>query len=130
MNLRRPFTVCIVMLILESCCLAGTTYRITSSDGTKEVTYEVRFGGGRQFEQFTAFDPASKDFVYLRWTRGEQKPEPAGSIWDHKTGAIVLLYKFPEVAQPLPVIPSVEDLTICPKTGGKIISKKTFIRYD
>ena len=78
----------------------------------------------------TAFDPASKKFVYLQWDRGGTKPAPAGSIWDHKTGEIIVLYKFPEVAQPLPVIPSVNDLTICPKTGSKIISKKLTIIFD
>ena len=110
--------------------MGGEIYRITSSDGKNDITYEVKFGGGKKFEQLTAFDPASKKFVYLQWDRDGSKPEPCGSIWDYKTGDTISLYKFPGVAQPLPVIPSIGDLKICPKTGTKILSKERTIIFD
>ena len=132
MILRRLLIAVVATLVFQSCCLAGEVYKVTSPDGNgkKVVTYEVKFGGGKLFEQFTAFDPASKKFLYLDWKRDGAKPEPAGSIWDYKTGATILLYKFPGVAQPLPIIPSIDDLKICPMTGNKIISKEETIIYD
>jgi len=98
---------------------AGQVYRVTATRGGAPMTYEVKFGGGKLFEQWTAFDPASGTFVYLTWPRGREQPKPAGAIWDHRTGATIHLYKFPGVEQPLPVIPSVEDLKVCPLTGDK-----------
>jgi hypothetical protein len=46
-------------------------------------------------------------------------PEPAGRIWDYRTGETIPLYKFPDVSQPLPVIPSIEAMKTCPLTGDK-----------
>ena len=55
-----------LLTFATSTSFAGTGYKVTAKQGDKEVTYEVKFGGGRRFEQWTAFDPASKKFVYLR----------------------------------------------------------------
>ncbi|CAN5208661.1 hypothetical protein BH11PLA2_BH11PLA2_01910 [soil metagenome] len=109
---------------------AGTGYEITSKQGDKEVTYEVKFGGGKRFEQWTAFDPASKKFVYLRWPRGDAEPKPAATIWDHRTGETVKLYKFPSVESSLPVIPSVDEMKVCPMTGDKKFKAVPLLAYD
>lgn len=127
---RTLLIAALTLLALTPCCLAGVVYRVTASDGKNEVTYEVKFGGGRKFELATAFDPASKKFVYLQWERDGVKPEPAGSIWDHRSGQTVQLYRFPGVAQALPIIPSIDDLTICPKTGSKKLAKRKHIIFD
>jgi hypothetical protein len=109
---------------------AGTTYQVTSSTGKETRTYEVSFGGGKLFERLTAFDPQSKKFVYLDFRRGSPAPEPAGAIWDHRTGETLLLYKFPGVDQPLPLIPSVGDLKVCPFTGAKNLKIQVKEIYD
>ncbi len=109
---------------------AGTGYKVTAKDGDKDVTYTVNFGGGRRFERWTAFDPASKKFVYLDWTRGEAEPKPAATIWDHRTGETTKLYKFPGVDSPLPVIPSIEAMKVCPLTGDKKFKAERFLNYD
>jgi hypothetical protein len=109
---------------------AGDVYRVSASQGGKPTTYKVKFGGGKLFEQWTAFDPASKTFVYLTWPRGRDEPKPAGSIWDHRTGETTNLYKFPGVEQPLPVIPSIKDLTVGPLTGDKGFQATAVIAYD
>ncbi len=103
---------------------------MTSNDGEETVTYMVRFGGGRRVEQYTAYDPASKSFVYLTWKRDEPKPEPACSIWDHQTGRTIALYRFPNVECPLPVIPSIQKMKVCPKTGDKDFKYRAVIAYD
>ena len=111
--------------------MAGTTYRVSATDSNgKALTYEVSFGGGKLFEQYTAYDPASGGFVYLKWKRGEAKPKPAANIWDHTTGKTIKLYKFPDVDQPLPIIPSIREMMFCPKTGDKDYQSKAIIAYD
>ena len=67
--LRRTILLFAMLLFAQATSLAGNIYDITSTDGTKTVTYQVRFGGGKLFESYTAFDPASKKFVYLEWKR-------------------------------------------------------------
>jgi hypothetical protein len=119
-----------ILVLTASTSLAGTGYKVTSKQGDKEVTYDVKFGGGRRFEQWTAFDPASKKFVYVQWPRGEAEPKPAATIWDHRTGETVKLYKFPGVESPLPVIPSVEAMKICPLTGDKGFKAMPTFAYD
>jgi hypothetical protein len=109
---------------------AGTTYQITSSNGKETRTYEVSFGGGKLFERLTAFDPKSKQFVYLSFRRGSPAPEPVGAIWDHRTGETLPLYRFPGVDQPLPVIPSIDDLRVCPFTGARDLKKTVKVIYD
>lgn len=111
--------------------LAGTTYRVTAKDNeNKTVQYEVNFGGGRLFEQFTAYDPGTGKFVYLSFKRGEDAPKPAASIWDHTTGRTIDLYTFPDAEHPLPIIPSIRDMASCPKTGDKQYTSKPIIAYD
>jgi hypothetical protein len=109
---------------------AGTTYQITSSTGGDTRMFEVSFGGGKAFERLTAFDPKSKKFVYLDFRRDSPAPKPAGTIWDHRTGETLLLYKFPGVDQPLPLIPSIDDLKVCPFTGAKDLKTKVKLIYD
>jgi hypothetical protein len=109
---------------------AGQVYRVTATRGGEPTTYEVKFGGGKLFEQWTAFDPASGTFVYLTWPRGRDEPKLAGSIWDHRTGATVHLYTFPGVEQPLPVIPSVEELKVCPLAGDRGFHAAPVAIYD
>ena len=118
-------------LSLSMPSLAGTTYEVTASDADgNAVTYQVNFGGGKLFEQYTAYDPASGKFVYLSHRRGEKAPEPAATIWDHTTGKTIELYKFPDVEQPLPIIPSIREMAFCPKTGDKNYKSKPIIAYD
>ena len=111
--------------------LAGTTYRVTASMANGRVlTYDVSFGGGRMFEQYTAFDPESQEFVYLRFNRNEEAPEPAMHYWDHTTGHFVYLYNFPGVEHPLPIIPSIQEMAYCPFTGDEDYRSQPVIAYD
>ena len=119
-----------VFLTLGSQVQAGTTYRITSTDSNKSMEYEVKFGGGKLFEQLTAFDPKSKKFVYLSWDRNKPAPKPAGTIWDHRSGELIRLYNFPGVDQPLPAISSIDDLKVCPFTGDKRLKAVKAAVYD
>jgi hypothetical protein len=116
----------VVLLTAGGQVQAGTTYRITSTDGKKSMEYKVDFGGGKLFEKLTAFDPKSKTFVYLSWMRDK----PAGTIWDYRSGEVIRLYKFPGVDQPLPAIPSINDLKVCPFTGDKKFNAVPSVIYD
>lgn len=127
---RRTILLFAILLFSQAPSFAGNIYDVTSTDGTKTVTYQVRFGGGKLFESYTAFDPASKKFVYLEWKRSEDAPKPALTFWDHRTGEIIALYKFPDVKDPLPVIPSIEDMKVCPMTGDKKFEAKLTIIVD
>jgi hypothetical protein len=109
---------------------AGEVYRVTANRGGEPMTYEVTFGGGKLSERWTAFDPASRTFVYLTWRRGTAEPKPAGTIWDHRTGATINLYKFPGVEQPLPVIPSIKEMKVCPLTGDNAFRSTVAAFYD
>jgi hypothetical protein len=108
----------------------GQIYRITSKDGDRTVSYEVTFGGGLAFERYTAFDPHAKKFVYLDWKRGEPAPRPVGVIWDHRTGERLPLYKFPGAQVPLPVIPGVQAIKVCPLTGDRHFTVKSVGVHD
>ena len=109
---------------------AGDGYEVTAKQGDKEITYQVNFGGGRMFDQYTAFDPESKQFVYLQWNRQEQPPKPAMTIWDHQSGELVPLYKFPDVKHPLPIIPSMEAMKVCPITGDRQFKARLVMAID
>jgi len=98
---------------------AENIYQVTSQDGDKTVNYKVRFGGNKLMDQITAFDPETKKFVYLQWKRKEEKPAPAMKVWDHRTGETIPLYRFPGAKNPLPVIPSIDSMKVCPLTGDK-----------
>jgi hypothetical protein len=125
----RAATVLLVLLLVGTAD-AGTIYEVTATRGTEKVTYRVKFGGGKAVAQWTAFDPKSKQFVYLTWERGDPAPEPVATIWDHRAGETVKLYKFPNVEQPLPVIPSIQDMKVCPLTGDKEFTFKRVGNYD
>ncbi len=118
------------VLLFASPAFAGTGYQVTSKQGEETITYMVTFGGGKLFDQHTAYDPASKSFVYLRWRRNQKSPEPVGSIWDHETGRTLELYKFPNVEQPLPIIPSMDAMKVCPQTGDPNFTSKAVLAID
>lgn len=120
----------LMIALLAGPALAGTGYEITSKKGDKSITYKVNFGGGRLFEQHTAYDPVSKSFIYLSWPRNEEAPKPAFSIWDHQTGRTIDLYKFPKVKHPLPVIRSIEAMKVCPKSGDRNFKSNAVLAYD
>ena len=128
---KRAFILAMaVMVVGVAGVQAGQRIQVTAGEGAEAVTYDVDFGGGKLMEKFTAWDPAGKKFVYLNFPRRGNAPKPAGTIWDFRSGETISLYSFPGVDQPLPVIPSADDLKICPKTGKKITEKKTKIFYD
>lgn len=119
------------LLFLASAIVsAGEVYRVTAQEGRKTVTYEVRFGGGRMHDQFTAFDPETKKFVYLEWKRGDNPPVPEMKIWDHQTGETISLYRFPKAQHPLPVIPSMDSIRICPITKDRKFQAKLYAMFD
>lgn len=117
-------------VLLAGPVIAGTGYEVTSKKGDKTITYNVKFGGGKLFGQHTAFDPVSKSFVYLSWRRNVEAPKPVASIWDHETGRTIKLYKFPDVKLPLPVIPSIKAMKVCPMTGDHNFKAKPVLAYD
>jgi hypothetical protein len=118
------------LLMATSSASAGQIYKVNSKDGDKTVTYEVRFGGGKLMDQFTAFDPETRQFVYLQWSRQDKPPTPAMRFWDHRTGEIIPLYNFPNVKHPLPVIPSIEAMRVCPLTNDKNFRVNLHITFD
>ena len=130
MSLRLLLFAVIGLVAGTTPTLAGNIYKVTSQDGDKTVTYEVRFGGGKLMDQFTAFDPETKKFVYLQWKRSDEKPAPAMKVWDHRTGETILLYRFPDAKNPLPVIPSIDAMKVCPLTGDKNFKAKLHIIVD
>ncbi|PQO35598.1 hypothetical protein [Blastopirellula marina] len=134
--LRYVFPLVLFVLMTNS-LLAGTGYEVTAKDGDKTVTYMVKFGGARLFDQYTAFDPATKKFVYLTWNsrplgggKPEAPPKPVASIWNHATGETIELFKFPGAEHPLPVIPSIEAMKFCPITGDQHFQARPHIAYD
>ncbi len=129
-RLLMPVLVLVGLLAGPSLATAANIYQVTGNDGDKTVTYEVTFGGGKLFDQMTAFDPETKKFVYLQWKRTDEKPAPVMKVWDHRMGETILLYKFPDAKNPLPVIPSVDAMKVCPLTGDKNFKAKLHIIAD
>jgi hypothetical protein len=127
---RLWFFVLASALFGTSSASAGNIYRVTSHDGEKSITYEVCFGGGKLMDQFTAFDPETKKFVYLAWNRKDKPPTPAMRLWDHRTGETIPLYRFPDAQNPLPVIPSLEAMKVCPLTNDKNFNARLHIIVD
>ena len=125
-----PLFSLVCLLIAANTGLAGNVYQVTSLQGDKSITYEVSFGGGRRMEQFTAFDPDTKEFVYLKFDRNGEPPTPAMKIWDYRTGETIPLFTFPNVKNPLPLIPSMEAMKVCPITGDKNFKSKLHIIFD
>jgi len=109
----------LTLMFVTTVSYAGTSYEVISKVDGKTTSYRVTFGGGRRFKQHTAFDPASKKFVYLQWATKQPDPKPVAKIWDHETGKITELYQFPGVKTPLPIIPSIKAMKVCPMTGSK-----------
>lgn len=130
MNFRTILCLLLALFVGTSTASAGNIYQVTSKAGDKTVTYEVQFGGGRRMDQLTAFDPESKKFVYLSWERKGKPPLPVAKIWDHRTGETIPLYAFPNVKSPLPAIPSIEAMQVCPVTGDKEFQAKLHIIVD
>ena len=127
--MRAALALFALILLSDTAC-AGTIYEITATRDGQKMTYQVKFGGGRRFEQWTAFDPQTNAFVYLRWDREAREPEPAGAIWNHTTGETTKLYKFPGAEHPLPVIPSMKDMKVCPLTGDREFTSRKVVIYD
>lgn len=109
---------------------AGDGYEVTAQQGGKQITYTVYFGGGQKFDQYTAFDPKSKTFVYLSWERTAKPPQPVKMVWDKDKKEKIPLYKFPNVKEPLPIIPSIEAMKVCPITGDKNFKVKLAVIVD
>jgi hypothetical protein len=131
MPLRQMLFALTLLIAAAATSSAGTIYKVTAKKGDETVTYEVRFGGGRLAEYWTAFDPKTKKFVHLTWLRrGGKEPEPAATIWDHRTGELIKLYKFPGADSPLPVIPGIEAMKACPITGDRKFKAVRHIAID
>ena len=109
----------LTLMFATSVSYAGTSYEVISKVEDKTTSYMVIFGGGRRLKQHTAFDPARRKFVYMQWARDKEDPKPVAKIWDHETGKITELYQFPDVKNPLPIIPSINAMRVCPITGSK-----------
>lgn len=127
--MRKALAV-LLLALMSGTALAGTIYEVTAKKGDEEVKYRVKFGGGKAVNVWTAFDPATKQFVYLTWKRTDPMPEPVATIFDHRTGETIKLYKFPKAEHPLPLIPKLDDLKVCPITGDKNFSAKRVGNYD
>ena len=121
MNVRIPLAVggLLLFLWLIYPSSGGEIYRITSSSGFKNISYEVHFGGGKSSGKWTAFCPTKKEFVYLSWPLDKNPPQPVAQIWDHRTGETIKLYRFPDSPDPLPVIDDVRAIKVCPFTGDR-----------
>lgn len=124
------FVALVGVLIGTSSASAGNIDQVTSRDGDKTVAYEVRSGGGKLMDQFTAFDPESKKFVYPSLERKGKPPAPVMMVWDHRTGETIPHYAVPNVKNPLPAIPSIEVMKVCPVTGDKDFKAKLHIIVD
>ena len=127
---RTLFLVLTSLLVGTLSAPAENIYKVTGRDGEKTSTYEVRFGGNKLMDQFTAFDPETKKCVYLRWSRKERPPVPVMKLWDYRTGETILLYHFPNAKNPLPVIPSIESMKACPFTNDKTFKAKLYEIVD
>lgn len=125
---RRVLFCALALFFFCSKAMAADVYEITSRDGDKEVTYKVKFGGLRMADQYTAFDPETKSFVYLTWKRTDEAPKPAITIWNHLDGSLLELYQFPDAKHPLPIIPGIEAMKVCPLTGDKTFEFR-FVGY-
>lgn len=128
--MRKALAVALLAL-MSGTALAGTIYEVTAKKGDEEVKYRVKFGGGKAAIVWTAFDPDTKTFVYLSFNRDKAAvPEPAATIYDHRTGETIKLYKFPNAKNPLPVIPKLDEMKVCPLTGDTKFSAKRVGNYD
>jgi hypothetical protein len=125
---RIKHIACLTALVAVASGLAGEIYQVTSTDGKKQVTYELFVGRGKSSARLPAFDPQTKKFVYLEWA--DEKPKPAALIWDHLTGRTIELFKIPNADHPLPLISGIEDMKACPFTGDKKLKIKKVGNFD
>ena len=130
MFIRSVLLWCFALFILDSTATAGEIHEVTSRNGENDVTYQVRFGGGKLMDQYTAFDPDTKSFVYLSWMRTDEAPKPVMTIWNHRDGELLTLYKFPDAKHPLPIIPNMSAIKVCPLTGDKSFNSRLIIFVD
>ena len=79
-----------IVLFPAMAAFAGMGYTMKCSNCGYSSAVQV--GGGRRFEQITGFCLDSMKFVYLRWNRGEKKPEPIAQVWDSATGEKIEVY--------------------------------------
>ena len=126
----KPLLACLAFFTTTNLTVGGTGYEVTAQQDGKPVTYMVNFGGGFNFEQYTAYDPVSKKFVYLQWPRNADVPKPVSQVWNHESGQTVKLYQFPDIKHPLPVIPSMEAMKFCPIIGDGKFKAKPVIAYN
>lgn len=122
---KRTLLAALAALLLPALtAFAGTGYTMKCTDCG--YSSAVQMGGGRRFEQITGFCVDSMKFVYLRWTRGEKKPEPVAQVWDSASGKKIDLYKCPDcpkpfmpvqVAKPDTAGPDSPGFDHCPKCG-------------
>jgi hypothetical protein len=110
--------------------LAGHIYEIEVQHEGQTKHYSVQFGGGERMDSWTAFDPESQQFVYLKFPRGEAGPQPVATIWDSRTGETISLYKFDGAKHLLPRIESLKQLQVCPFTGSKELKVVATIVID
>jgi hypothetical protein len=127
--MRLCILVAALLALTATSVFGGAIYEVTATDGKDKITYRVKFGGGWKVGQWTAFDPDTRAFVYLTWEKGK-KPDPVAAYWDHRTGETVYLYKFPGAVHPLPIIPSMKEMKVCPLTGDKEFASKRVGNYD
>lgn len=118
------------MFLTPALTCAGDIFEVTVKNNGEPKTFNVQFGGGEQFEQWTAFDPESKAFVYLDFPRLGEKPTPVATIWQSQTGETIPLYQFKNAKHPLPRIESMAQLKVCPFTGSKDLKAVRIIVVD
>lgn len=118
----------LVLWLLPSLTFAGRIYEIAVEHNGETKRYNVQIGGGERAEVWTAFDPALKQFVHLKFARGEAEPKPVAEIWDSKTGSTIKLYQFDK--RILPRIEKIEDLKVCPFTGSTKLRVEAVIAID
>ena len=113
MNQRRILGIAVAAVLLTGVAWAGMGY--TMKCKACKFEQSVIFGGGRMFNQVTAWcDPCGK-FVYLRWKRSEAEPKPLATIWDAETGRKLTTYACPDCGKPATMVD--ENMKFCPKCG-------------
>jgi hypothetical protein len=126
-----------IVLSQAMVALAGTGYTMKCSNCGYSSAVQV--GGGMRFEQITGFCVDSMKFVYLRWNRGEKKPEPITKVWDSASGEMIEVYKCPDCTKPFmplrlkPTGTNGPGLDHCPKCGKQtfqVDKDKGIIAYD
>jgi hypothetical protein len=125
---RLGFIIIGLIVVCTTLVFAGKAYElICKSCGYKA---EVRFGGGKQFDQLTGFCVQCGDFVYIRWGRNEKKPEPLGRVWNPATGESSPVYACPECGRPFLAISSIHDMKHCPKCDKETLESKLKMIID